>query len=354
MIMSRETRAAANKVWFTVFFLLLLLLPDFVQSEEQGLDATVLIYHRFGDDRYPSTNVSAEAFEAQMAFLEKEGYRVIPLKQLVRALEKGENLPDRSVVITIDDAYRSIIDVAWPILRTYSYPFTVFVYTGAVDKGYSDFLNWQQIRKMAAAGVDFQDHGFTHHHMADIPEDMGPVAYEKWLAQEMATSRNLLSRSLGQEPDFFAVPYGEYNETVLAVARRLGYQAVLSQNPGSVSSFCDTYAIPREPILGKEWASIDHFDKVLARVDLPLVDRNPLTRTGPVGIVGARLLHPDRYVDGTLGIYVSGLGWQQARRDGDFFSAEFSGEFSRKNTRVTFSGREKGSGRQAVRSWLLY
>lgn len=359
MIIVRNPSLAAffaGKPWliiFALFILFVISLAGNVEGDEQETGVTVLIYHRFGDERYPSTNVSAQSFKAQMAFLEDEGYQVIPLERLIRCLENDEKIPDRSVVITIDDAYRSILDVAWPILRSYAYSFTVFVYSGAVDKGYGDFLDWPQIREMAAAGVDFQDHGYSHHHMADVPSGMDDSGYEQWLRLEMKTSRRLLTKRLGKSPDFLAIPYGEYNDTVLAVARKLGYRAVFSQDPGSVSRFSDIYAIPREPILGKEWSGLDHFAKVLARVDLPLADRKPDSRSGYAGGVGARLLFPDRYLEGSVGVYVSGLGWQQAHRSGDYFSAVFPEHLPKKNTRVTFSGREKGSGRLAVRSWLL-
>ncbi|MFP3983072.1 MAG: hypothetical protein ACLFV2_05200 [Desulfurivibrionaceae bacterium] len=76
-------------------------------EESPGTGTTVLIYHRFGEDKYPTTNVSVEKFKQQMAWLKANDYKVIPLSRLVKSLHQGEKLPEKSVVITIDDGYRS-------------------------------------------------------------------------------------------------------------------------------------------------------------------------------------------------------------------------------------------------------
>jgi peptidoglycan/xylan/chitin deacetylase (PgdA/CDA1 family) len=325
-------------------------------SESGREGATVLIYHRFDENKYPSTNIAVERFREQLEFLKNNNYTVISLEQLVRSLKEGIKLPDRSVVITIDDGYRSVYTGAWPVLKQFGYPFTVFVYAKATENKHWNYLNWDQIREMKESGVDFQNHGFAHEHMAFKPLGMNMEEYKAWIRADLAVSTKIMAEELKERPRFFAVPYGEYNMTVLEVSRSMGFEAILLQDPGSVSKDTDPFAIPREPILGNDWATMDHFQKVLERVDLPLTGEVPasgdLSDNAPERI-GAKLLYPERYLPGTLGIYVSELGWQQAALEGDFVSIPNNKYLKRKINRVAISGREKESGKTAIRYWML-
>ena len=120
------------------------------------------MYHRFGEDTYPATNIRIEQFDAQLAHIRNRGYHVIPLEDLIAAFKDGKELPERAVVITIDDAYRSIYDVAHARLRQFDFPYTVFVATDAVDEGLPAYMSWDQMRELAAEGVTFANHGAAH------------------------------------------------------------------------------------------------------------------------------------------------------------------------------------------------
>jgi len=347
---------------FFSFFLFISLFGSFCLAEEiestetGGSGVTVLIYHRFGEDKYPSTNISLDRFREQLKFLRDNNYQVISLEQLVNSLNGESRLPDRAVVITIDDGYRSVYSEAWPVLKQYGYPFTVFVYTQNTENKHWNYLTWDQIKEMKAAGVDFQNHGFAHDHMAFKPPEMNMDEYKAWIRADLAVSTSILSEELKERPRFFAVPYGEYNRTVLDEIRSFGYEAILLQDPGSVSIDTNPFAIPREPILGNEWASMKHFQEVLERVDLPISEKVPPPGQLSVDVperFGAQLLYPERYISGTVGIYVSELGWQKAKLEGDFASIENSSSLHRKTNRVAISGREKASGKTAIRYWML-
>lgn len=319
-------------------------------------DATILIYHHFGDDRYPTTNVGMARFEEQMAWLAANDYRVIPLAELVAMLRESRPLPPKTVAITIDDGYRTIYSKAWPVLRRYGFPFAVFLYVEGLEKKYANYLTWEQVGEMAAAGVDFQDHGYSHHRLADWPKGMDEAAYRRWIREDLQRGAALLAARLGATPQLFAIPYGEYNHIVLEEARKLGYEGIFSQDAGSVSDDTAPWLITREPILGQEWATLEHFKMVLERVDLPLADYTPglapLSDPTPSRF-GARLLHPERYRPGSFGIYVSELGWQPAKQEGDLVYIDNQATLTRRTNRVMISAREKESGRTAVRFWLL-
>ena len=97
--------------------------------------ATIIMYHRFGERDYPSTNVRIEQFEAHIRELQSGPYTVLPLEQIIEAYRVGHELPSHTVAITIDDAYRSVYTEAWPRLRDAKLPFTLFVATDPVDQG---------------------------------------------------------------------------------------------------------------------------------------------------------------------------------------------------------------------------
>lgn len=318
--------------------------------------ATILIYHRFGDDRYPTTNVSTEAFVDQMNFLRDNNYTVLPLAELVSMVKQDREIPARSVVITIDDAYASVYENAWPILKEHGYPFTVFVYTGGVERNYGDYMNWDQLRELKEQGVDLQDHGFSHNHLAFKPADMGEVGYRAMISGDLAKSMALFSRELGDTPRFFAIPYGEYNDIVIDEAKNMGFEAVFSQDPGSVGLYSDPYSLPRQPILGREWASLPHFEKILKIADLPVTDLTPHPQqlTSPlVSRYQVRILQPDAYVPGSFGFWISGLGWHQAQQDGDILFFETDKPLQRPINRIVVSGRRAKDGKLATRTWML-
>jgi peptidoglycan/xylan/chitin deacetylase (PgdA/CDA1 family) len=337
-------------------FISVLLLCSLLLPVAVGADVTVFIYHRFGDNRYPSTNVATERFREQMAYLKANNYSVIPLAELVTALKEKRPLPQRAAVITMDDGYRTVYSEAWPVLRSFGFPFTVFLYTRATEEGWGDHMTWEQVLELQEDGVDFQDHGYAHLRLADRPQGLDDAGYRAWIRADLLKSAGILAKRLGANPRYLALPYGEYNRTVLEESSKLGYQAVFSQDPGSVSENTNLLLVPREPILGEEWATIEHFKKVLDGVDLPFADMEPaiepLADPQPERF-SVRLLHPERYLPGTLGFYVSGLGWQQATLTGDVLAIDNQSPLSRRTNRVAVSGRERDTGHLAVRYWLL-
>ncbi len=329
---------------------------DIERESGPGNSVTVLIYHRFGEERYPTTNVSVEGFREQLTYLQSNGYQVLELAELYRYLTEKKPLPEKAAVITIDDGYKSVYQHAWPLLQSFGYPFTVFIYVKATDNKHWDYMTWDQVRELQKKGVDFQSHGYGHHRFGTRPKEMDEQDYRDWIAADFAKSQTIMERELGVKPRFLALPYGEYNQTVIEVAKTAGFEAVFPQDPGSVSNAIDLYSIPREPILGNDWSTIEHFATILNRTDLPLDTMVPgiarlKSQTPPE--FSARLLYPDQYRAGTVGIYVSELGWQQATVEDDTIRITNDKPLQRRLNRVAVSGREKGTGRTAIRFWLL-
>jgi len=117
-------------------------------ASAQESQAVVLMYHHFGVNEHPSTNVRLAQFDAHLDYLAQAGYQVWPLTKVVDYLRQQKPFPGRVAAITIDDAYRSVFEQAYPRLRERGWPFTVFVATDGVDRHFKAYMSWQQMREM--------------------------------------------------------------------------------------------------------------------------------------------------------------------------------------------------------------
>lgn len=240
--------------------------------------AVVFMYHRFGDDRYPSTNVRLEQFEAHLQHLDEAGYRVWPLERVAGYLEAGKELPDRVVAITIDDAYDTVYSKAWPRLRERGWPFTVFVATDPIDEGIRGHMTWAQMREMAAAGVHFANHSRAHDKLHLRLDGESVTAWERRVREDLAHAQTRLHEELGvaavpDSPSVFAYPYGEYDARLVSILADLGY-AAFGQHSGAVGMGSDLYSLPRFP-MAEAYAELDEFRQKAATLSLPLRDIDP-------------------------------------------------------------------------------
>jgi peptidoglycan/xylan/chitin deacetylase (PgdA/CDA1 family) len=212
---------------------------------DQTAQTIIFCYHLLVDKvRYPGTEITPAAFEAQMKELKDKGITVISMQDLL-AWKRGEkNIPPRCAVITFDDGYKSQYEVAWPILKKYGYPFTMFIYTEGVrggSLGGGGAITWEQLADMRDNGVDIEAHSATHQdlregHTITLASPGGKKTrtkltgpqYEQWMQNEVVGSKQLLEQRLGIKVNCFAVPFGNYNEHVKEIARNAGYEAMFT------------------------------------------------------------------------------------------------------------------------------
>lgn len=234
------------------------------------------MYHRFGEDRYPSTNIRLEQFEAQLGYLAENGFQIWPLTQIVDYLEQGKAIPDRTVAITVDDAYLSVYTEAYPRLKERGWPFTVFVNTDPVDKGHNGFMSWDQMREMQADGVVFANHSKSHPYMVRREKGESQAAWLARMRTEIVDCHERLEAELGanQVPKLFAYPYGEYNASLLTILKELGYTA-FGQQSGPLSSYAHRQALPRYPI-NEDYGDLAGFRTKALSLALPVADAHPI------------------------------------------------------------------------------
>jgi peptidoglycan/xylan/chitin deacetylase (PgdA/CDA1 family) len=249
---------------------LLLLLVLFATSARA--DINVFIYHRFGDERYPSTNISPEVFAAQLAYLKKEGFRVLPLSRIAHLMSAGDPLPEKTVGLCIDDAFTSFLTHGLPLLEKYAYPATLFVNTAAV--GDNDYLDWSQLLEVMARGVEIGNHTDSHAYLIEMKAGETPQQWQERVIADIDRSQQLLKQHLGISPEIFAYPYGEYSPAVVSLVRQAGFKAAFAQQSGVISRDSDLWALPRFP-MGGPYALLDGFIDKLNMRSLGVLAQNP-------------------------------------------------------------------------------
>ena len=209
----------------------------FAQENEGVSYASVIMYHRFGEDRYPSTNTTIEQLESHIAYLQEGGFTIMALPEIIERFQSGRTVPDRTVAISIDDAYLSVYEEGWPRFRDAGFPITLFVATGPIDRNLRGYMSWDQLRELQAAGVSIGSQTNSHPHMHRISIDA--------VKEELSSSNQRFIDELGLRPELFAYPYGEYNLEVIEAVKEAGFIAAFGQNSGIMHKDDLLYELPR-------------------------------------------------------------------------------------------------------------
>ena len=305
--------------------------------------ATVFIYHRFGDPRYPTTSVSMEDFEKELKYIKTHGYRPLTVKQLYEIVSSGKPIPPKTVVITVDDGYRTTYK-AFKLLKKYGVPATVFLYMEAVGR-YPDFLTKEQIKEMEESGlIEFENHLYSHPNLGLLRLKLPKEKYLKLLERENRLSVKRFEELFGRKPEFLAFPYGDYDKLSVAFFKRTGYKLLFTQDRGSYSG--KGILVPRMAIVGSQ-SGFKKFVKDLQVEPLPVKSHRPdygvLKRNGVV--VKFFIDFPQDY--GNCAVYASKLGWRRAKKEENEISSTEKLYFVKRKTRVGVRCYDKKSGRKA-------
>jgi peptidoglycan/xylan/chitin deacetylase (PgdA/CDA1 family) len=211
----------------------------------------ILCYHRLGPGNSRMT-VSPARFEAQLAWLADNGWRVVRLSELAEFLAGKRALPPRSVVITFDDGWESVHRFALPLLRQYKAPATLFVYTDLI--GGREALSWTQIDEMQRSGwVDVQAHSKTHRNLTERLDGESDAAYRARIDMELRQPRAAIERAVAGRAGkvrHFAFPYGDTNDAVVDALQRQGYEIGVTVQPGGNPFYAWPLALRRVMIFG--------------------------------------------------------------------------------------------------------
>ena len=210
----------------------------------------ILCYHRFGT-KTSKLNVTPAAFEQQMEWLARNGYTVVTLARLARFLDGKEALPAKSVAITIDDGYRSSYEIAYPILRKYGFPATVFLYTDFV--GASDAMTWAQMKDMTSSGlVTIQPHSKSHANLTQRLPNETDARYRDRIRREVDAPVTVIKERLAEPIFAFAYPYGDVNEYVVDLLVKDSVGQGVTVTPGGNPFYAYPYMLRRTMIFGND------------------------------------------------------------------------------------------------------
>ena len=229
-------------------------LGGFVAASAQA--AVVILYHHVSDSTPKSTSISPAHFEAQMDYLAKNNFKVVPLLELTEKLRKGEQLPDKTVAISFDDSYVSVYDSAFPRLKKRGWPFTFFVNTDAVGTS-KIFVTWDQLREMSRHGATIANHTTQHNHLPRRAANESRVQWRVRIAAEIADAQKKIEQEMGTAPNILAYPFGEYDADVQQIAKQQGYIA-FGQQSGALYQHGDLQSVPRFPF-GGSFTELDDF-----------------------------------------------------------------------------------------------
>ncbi len=228
--------------------------------------AVVIMYHRFGESDFPSTNTRLEQLDAHIAELTSGPYTVLPVPEIVRRLNAGLDLPERTVGITIDDAYRSVYTEAWPRFRAAGLPVTIFASTAHLDGGANRHMTWEQLREMHKGGVDIGHHSVSHLHM--------PKADAARIDKEIQAANDRFDSELGTKPSLFAYPYGEASTAVITQVKAAGFEAAFGQHSGVIGNTVGRFYLPRFA-MNEKYGDLDRLRLAINALPLPVTDVTP-------------------------------------------------------------------------------
>ena len=217
-----------------------------------------LMYHRFEENKYPSTNIKMNDFKNHLKVIKENKIKFVNPKKFEEELIN--NKKQRKVLLTIDDGFSSFYDNAWPILKKEKIPFILFISTKEV--GLFNYMTWDQIREIEQEDfVEIGNHSHTHEYLAD---ENGEI-----ITADIKKSIKIFKKELGKNSDFFSYPFGEYSLEFKSIIKSLGFKYAFGQHSGVMDETKDFYEFPRYPI-NEKYGEIKRFNSLTKTLPLKI------------------------------------------------------------------------------------
>ena len=225
----------------------------FASNEENFKDYGLIsiMYHRFNESKYPSTNIQLDVFKEQLNIIKKQEIRFIHPKDFEKSL--SQNKKERKILFTVDDGLISFYENAWPILKERKIPFILFVNTRQV--GAYNYMNWEQIKELYSSDlVEIGNHSHSHEYLVDTSADV--------IKNDIAESIRIFKKNLGKNSDFFSYPFGEYSLEFKRIIKEFGFKYAFGQHSGVIDDTKDLWELPRFPI-NEKYGEIERFKMLM-------------------------------------------------------------------------------------------
>jgi len=321
--------------FFTFLFCMSLLLicsrSAMVLAQSLTLDeqaAVIFVYHRVGEDQYPASNLRLSQFKEHIHDLVSSDYNVISLTDVIQAFKDKTPLPDKTIAITFEGAFKSTLDTAIPILLKEKLPFTLFVAPSRIDWKTDNYMQWSDLKKLKKNKY--------------VTLGLAPSEYTHIVFQEDQKIRQSINLSLARfreeldlSPSFLTYPYGEYSQNFVNIVKEYPFTAAFGQHSGVSHSDMDLYALPRFSMT-ESFAGIDRFQLTANAQPLPLIDVIPqnvfINKNNPPKI-GFSVKKEITNID-QLSCFVSGEGKVDLKKIGQRVEIRLDGPFIDQRTRV--------------------
>ena len=208
----------------------------------------VLMYHSISDEKTNDAFVlSVNKFREQMHYLHRHGFHTLSMKQVMNFLTKNQMLPEKPILITIDDGYQNIYTNAFPIMRRYGIHGTIFVIANTIDRN-SDYLTSSELRQMQRFGITVESHTLNH-------ENLSQLSYAQQL-YTLSFSKTEIEHLTGERVHAIAYPFGKFNDLTLRAARAAGYTLGFTTNGGYVNRSDNVFKMKRCGVYGPDTMSM--------------------------------------------------------------------------------------------------
>ncbi len=231
-----------------------------------------LMYHRFDENKYPSTNIQMDIFTKQIEIIKNLKYKFYDPKDLTKNFHTIKL--EKKILITIDDAFSSFYEIAWPYLKEKKIPFILFVSTKTI--GGNGYMTWNQIIELEKENtVYIGNHSHAHNYLVDMKNED--------FITDIVTSSKVFNKNLGYNPIFFSYPFGEYSSLIKEYISK-NFKFSFGQHSGVIDVNKDRSELPRFPI-NEKYGDLKRFEflinlhplqyKVIYPVDKYLINNNP-------------------------------------------------------------------------------
>lgn len=351
-----------NKSLLVIFILsLFLFLPmsyhnvyqinnNIVYAEETVIP--ILAYHNFTKDEGSSYSINIIEFEKQMNYLATHNYSVISLSELLKGLKNGQ-LPPKPVVITIDDGFKSTFTLAYPLLKKYNFPATLFIYTNFIEKN-SNSLTWGEIKEMTENNLEIGSHTLSHCNLLQYKENENYENYLARIKKEIFLSKEILESKIGGKVKFFAYPYGVYSPTIKNLVIQADYEGILNTNSMNNTLNADPFSLNRQIIFGNN--SFNSFIQILNQQPLhtsKIFPDDGIIESDQFVKIGA-ILEDNNYDVKTLSMKLGGakVGFNFNPENNEI-SFTPSKSLIKKSYIINISALDKNSNYLRKKSWLI-
>jgi peptidoglycan/xylan/chitin deacetylase (PgdA/CDA1 family) len=229
---------------------------------ENSVSVPILVYHNLNPTIPGAMSITPDKLAAQLKWIKDNGYTVIPLNDLVAYLQgKNITIPAKSVVITADDGWESIYKYMYPLVRQYHIPVTLFIYPATISEG-AHAMTWAQLKELQQTGLfDIQGHTYWHPNFKQEKRHLSESEYQKFVHNQLYTSKEILDKKLGTHVTLLAWPFGIYNDYLEQAAANAGYVMAFSIDDRRARRSDKAMAQPRYMIIDSE--NMKTFERII-------------------------------------------------------------------------------------------